>query len=82
MDTVWGELSATSSKTLQWLQNRTARIVLRHDSSKETFNVLGWAELETKWKRQKCTLVFKCLNNLVPEYLSDYFTRNCNDFCT
>ena len=32
-DTVWGELSATSSKTLQRLQNREALIVLRRDSS-------------------------------------------------
>ena len=77
-DTVWGELSATSSKTLQRLQNRAARIVLRRDSSKDTFNVLGWAELETKRKRHKCVLVYKCLNNLVPQYLSDYFTRNYN----
>ena len=36
------------------------------------FNVLGWVELETKWKRHKC------LNNPVPKYLSDYFTRNYN----
>ena len=60
---MWGEPSATSSKTLQRLQNRAARIVLRRDSSKDTFNVLGWAELETKWKRHKCVLVYKCLNN-------------------
>ena len=52
-DTAWGELSATSSKTLQRLQNRAARIVLRRDSSKDTFNALGWAELETKRKRHK-----------------------------
>ena len=75
---MWGELPATFSKTLQRLQNQAARIVLRCDSSEDTFNVLGWAELETKRKRQKCILVYKCLNNLVPQYLSDYFTRNYN----
>ena len=73
---MWGELSATSSKTLQRLQNRAACIVLRRDSSKDTFNVLGWTKLETKQKRHKCVLVYKCLNNLVPQYLSDYFTKN------
>ena len=77
-DTVWDELSATSRKTLQRLQNRAARIVLRRDSSKDTFNVLGWAGLETQRKRHKCVLVYKCLNNLVPQYLSDYFIRNFN----
>ena len=50
-DTVWGELSATSSKTLQRLQNRVARIVLRRDSSKDTFDVLVWAQLEVKRKK-------------------------------
>ena len=45
-DTECGELLATSSKTLQRLQNRTARIVLRRDSSKDSFNVLGWTKLE------------------------------------
>ena len=73
---MWGELSATSSKILQRLQNRAVPIVLRRDSSKDTFNVLGWVELETKRKRHECTLVYKCLNNLLPKYLSDYFTRN------
>ena len=65
-DTEFGELSATSSKTLQRLQNRAARIVLRRDSCKDTFNVLRWTKLETKRKRHKCVLVYKCLNNLVP----------------
>ena len=26
----------------------------------------------------KCILVFKCLNNLVPKYLTQYFTRNAD----
>ena len=32
--------------------------------------------LETIRKRNKSILVYKCLNNLVPQYLSDYFSRN------
>jgi len=31
-----------------------------------------------KAKRHKRTLVYKCLDNLGPKYLSDYFTRNYN----
>ena len=62
---MWGDLLATSGKILQRLQNRAARIVLRRDSSKDTFSVLGWVELETKRKRHKCTLVYKCLNSLI-----------------
>ena len=64
-DTVWDELLSTSSKTLQRLQNRAACIVLRRDSFKDTSNVLGWVELETKRRKHRCTLVHKCLNNPV-----------------
>ena len=35
-----------------------------------------WPNLETIRKRNKSILVYKCLNNLVPQYLSDYFSRN------
>ena len=75
-DTAWGELSVGSSKSLQRLQNRAARIILKRDSSRDTFNVLGWADLETNRKIHKCVLVYKCLHNLVPQYLSNYFIRN------
>ena len=74
-DTAWGELSVGSGKSLQRLQNRAARIILKRDSSRDTFNVLGWADLETNRKIHKCVLVFKCLHNLVPQYLSNYFIR-------
>ena len=67
-DTAWGELSVGSSKSLQRLQNRAARIILKRDSSRDTFNVLGWTDLETNRKIHKCVLVFKCLHNLVPQY--------------
>ena len=56
-DTTWGELSVGSSKSLQWLQNRAARIILKRDSSRDTFNVLGWTDLETNRKIHKCVLV-------------------------
>ena len=36
-----------------------------------------WVELSTHI--HNCgVLVFKCLNNLIPEYLSGYFVRNSN----
>ena len=35
-------------------------------------------------KMHKCMLVFKCLNNIVPRYLTQYFTRNADlhDYAT
>ena len=38
--------------------------------------MLNWLSLACKRKLHKCSLVFKCLNNLVPKYLTEYFIRN------
>ena len=75
-DTAWGELSVECKSRLQRLQNRAARIIVRRDSSSEALKTLGWPNLETIRKRNNSILVYKCLNNLVPQYLSDYFSRN------
>ena len=56
------------SKNLQQLQNRAARITLRRDSSRDTFDILKWTDLEKNRKIHKCVIVFKCLHNLVPPY--------------
>jgi len=45
--------------------------------TEEAFKMLGWVDLETQRKAHKCILDFKCLNDLVPPYLSHYFIRNC-----
>ena len=74
--TARGELSAECSNRLQWLQNRAARITIRCDRSSHAIKNLGWEKLETIRKRNKATLVFKCLNNLAPAYFKNYFTRN------
>ena len=75
-DVSWGELSASCCHSLQRLQNRAARIIIRHDSSREALTLLNWTDLETNRKMHKCILIFKCLHELVPEYLSNYFVRN------
>jgi len=75
-DTVWGGLSIGCSNSLQRLQNRAAHIIQRTATTEESFRMLGWVDLETQRKAHKCILVFTCLNELVPPYLSDYFIRN------
>ena len=74
--TAWGELSVECKSRLQHLQNRAARIIVRRDSTSEALKTLGWPNLETIKKRNKSILVYKCLNDLVPQYLCDYFSRN------
>ena len=77
-DAAWGELSAMCDENLQRLQNRAARIIARRYRSNEAMTMLGWPLLKTIRKRNKCILVFKCLHDLVPKYLSEYFIRNSN----
>jgi hypothetical protein len=76
MDVVWSELSVECCSNLQRLQNRAARIIAKCDSSADAFDTLNWKNLETKRNLHKCTLVYKCLNNLVSDYLGNYFKKN------
>ena len=62
--------------SLQRLQNRAAHIILRKATTEEAFKMLEWVDLETQRKAHKYISVFKCLNDLVPPYLSNYFIRN------
>ena len=76
-DVVWGEISEGCCKELHRLQNRAAWIIiLRKNTSNDTFCVLNWLNLASRRKMHKYILVFKCLNNLVPKYHTQYFTRN------
>ena len=71
-------------KELHRRQNSAARIMLWSNTSNDTFCVLNWLNLASRRKMPKCILVFKSLNNLVPKYLKQYFTRNAdlNDHAT
>ena len=77
-ETAWGELSIGCSQELQRLQNRAPRIILKRNTSKNTFGLLNWVNLNSRRNIHKCILVYKCINNMVPEYLCSYFLRNSN----
>ena len=69
------QLLALSNK-LQKLQNRTARILTfsSYDTDVEdSFSKLGWRKLSCQREMQKAIMVFKSLNGLTPEYLSELF---------
>ena len=69
----WGEISEGCCKELRCLQNRAAQIMLRKNTSNDTFCVLNWLNRASRRKMHKCILVFTCLNNLEPKYLMQYF---------
>ena len=67
-DVTWRENSEGCCKELQCQQNHAAQ---------KTLSVcITWLNLASRKKMHKCIVVVKCLNNLVPKYLVQYFTRN------
>ena len=74
---VWGNLGKGLAQKLQQLQNRAARIINgSHYSvrSHEVLSELNWSNLEERRSQQFKTLMFKTMNKMVPDYLSDKFT--------
>ena len=67
-DVTWGEVLGGCCRALQCQQNHAAQMTLSV--------CLNWLNLASRRKMHKCILVFKCLNNLVPKYLVQHFTRN------
>ena len=62
---------------LQRLQNRASNSVtgnFSHDTSPETLiKNLNWMSIETRYIYFLGILIFKCLNNMAPPYLSSLF---------
>ena len=64
---------------LQNLQNRAARILTssRHDTdARPLLNTLGLKTIQDLIDTEINTMVFKALNGLAPEYLSNLFIKN------
>ena len=76
---VWGCVGLTEINQLQKLQNRAARIITNSSfdvPSRPLIKGLGWKTVEELAASESKTMVFKCLNELAPQYLCDLFTRN------
>ena len=73
---VWGCIGNGLSQKLEKLQNRAARIVTGSGwdvRSAQILCALNWKSLADRRAKQLKSLMFKTVNNLVPEYLSDKF---------
>ena len=75
--TVWGKCPKKYLLMLQRLQNRASRAVtgnFSHDTSPKTLiKNLNWMSIETRYIYFLDILIFKCLNNMAPPYLSSLF---------
>ena len=77
-DVAWVEISEGCCKELQRLLNRAVRIMLRKNTSNDSFCVLNRLNLASRRKMHACILIFMRLNNLVSKHLTRYFTRNAD----
>ena len=75
--TVWGKCPKKYLLMLQKLQNRASRAFtgnFSHDTSPKTLiKNLNWMSIETRYIYFLGILIFKCLNNMAPPYLSSLF---------
>ena len=76
--TVWGNTSKQNLKTIQCLQNRAAHAVTGifdfNCSVSKILNDLSWININQERSNFFGILVYKCLNNFAPEYLSSLLT--------
>ena len=71
---VWDNCTMQDTSTLEKLQNEAARIVTgltRSVSLVNLYRECGWVPLHTRRKEQKLAFMYKAVNDLTPEYISD-----------
>ena len=74
---IWGSTSTRNLDRLNKLLKRAARIILRADfytPSSVLFSTLNWLTVEQRIIYHKVIMVYKSLNNLSPDYISDLLT--------
>ena len=74
--TVWSNFSAESHNKLQVLHNNLARIILSADirtPTNDMMDILKWVKLDKRWHNHLTLIVYKCLRNLSPSYISAQF---------
>jgi hypothetical protein len=67
----------TQSKRLQKLQNRASRIIMNMINDTDhsvALQALGWKTLRVERKKAKAKLMYKLLNNMGPQSLTNLFT--------
>ena len=75
--TVWSNTSKRNIKKLQLVQNFAARIVLglkKFDHISQGIRSLNWLPVNDKLYLNDAIMMFKCINELVPDYLIGKFT--------
>ena len=78
-------LPKTSLQPLQRIQNFTAKIILqksKYDSASEALKELHILPIRARVKYKILLLVYKCLHNMAPSYLSDVIESRTTTYST
>ena len=76
--TVWSNTSNENIKKLQLVQNYACRIVTglkKYDHITEALKSLKWLNVKKKLLFNDLVMVYKCINNLTPNYLCERFKQ-------
>ena len=76
---IWSRGSSTNNLRLLKHQKRAARIILNADiltPSKSIFKELQWLSFSKRVLYHKSVMMFKALNGMAPEYLSELFVKH------
>ena len=74
----WGSCGASKLDVLQKLQNKAARIVTDSPidaSADPLLQRLGWPSVHKLINKETVSMIYRSLNSLAPQYLSDLFVR-------
>ena len=74
--TVWSNTSSSNIDKLQKVQNFAGRIILglrKYDHISDGLRSLKWLPIREKLILNDATMMHKCINKLVPDYLADMF---------
>ena len=74
-DVMWGSLSKGLAQSLQ---NRAVKIITQSNYNGSSYDILkslGWQDLATRRLINTGCWVYKSLNNLIPNYLSELFVQ-------
>ena len=80
---IWSECDKDLLNRILRLQKRAARVILFADrlvSSVSLFNKLSWIPFYEQCKIDKCSILYKRINGILPNYLNEHIVINNNTY--
>ena len=75
---VWSNTSYKNIQKLQLIQNFACKIITGAPKYDHVTPELNWLSVSDMLKVREAVMVYKCINNLAPDYLCTKFTKRCS----